>query len=246
MTAEERQHQALQRQKRRRLFTLVGLGLFIIAFIVGAILVVKYSLNKIEQHSAPVDPAAAFEPVECSADMMDAELVRSGGVSGQPVQFTLNLTNDGDRPCYIETGYETVWLEITSGDQTVYNSKVCGAGPAQELLLLDKGLSVAEGFWWNGLNRGADCSGTSTALPGTYIARVMLDGQEIGDRGHVFELTQSVAPAPAPGPTEDAEGGDGVTDGEDVNQDGVQESETGEDPAPDQVTGEGTDSGNPQ
>lgn len=173
----------------------------IVLAVVALVGVVKYALSKIETHTTPVNPVAEFEPVACDADMLVTSVERTGSTSGKPVTFSASITNKGARPCFFDAA--ELRLQLTSGNQTVYDSQVCQAGPAAKLLLLDKGMTTVQALAWNGVNAGVNCQGTSVAGAGTYVARVFRGSQPLLETGHIFELLPG-AKAPAK-PTESAE-----------------------------------------
>lgn len=148
-----------------------------------------YITHRIENQAAPPNPAKEFEAVACTPGMLDVELDKTTGNAGQPVNFKLTITNpEKNSPCYIDIGYENVWLEITSGDQLVYNAKVCQSGPANKQLLLDKGMKTVQELQWGGYNSGTDCKGKELSQPGTYVANLLIDDKDALSRSTVFEL----------------------------------------------------------
>lgn len=171
---------------RRRLLTV----LLVILLAVGATFVaVKYALSKIEKHTVPVNPVEQFEPVACSSGSLSTAVNSAGGAAGQQVTLSASITNKGEAPCYFDAA--DLRLQLTSGDQTVYDSQVCSSGPASKILLLDADMTTTQALSWNGVNAGANCQGKSIAGAGTYVARILLGSDPILQSGYVFELSGS-------------------------------------------------------
>ncbi|MDO5025416.1 MAG: hypothetical protein Q4E03_02730 [Trueperella sp.] len=146
-------------------------------------------MRSVENQPPPPNPAAGFEAVACEPGMVDIQLDKTTGKAGQPINFELTISNpEKNPPCYIDVGHQSLWLEVTSGEQPVYNAKVCQAGPANKQLLLDKGMKTVQQIQWDGYNSGADCQGKDLAQPGTYVAELLLDGKSALDRPTIFEL----------------------------------------------------------
>ena len=198
LTAKERE-EATRRSRRIKLIVFVVAA--VVLAIAAILLVTRYALSKIENHTAPVSPVEQYAPVECSADMLSTSVDRLGSQAGQPLQFTTSITNTGERPCYFDAA--DLRLHITSGDQIIFDTATCQAGIGSKTLLLDTELTTSQPLQWNGLNTGADCSASSAAQPGTYVGRVFLGGDELLESGIVFDL--AAAPPPEPEPTDDAE-----------------------------------------
>ncbi|WP_406714542.1 hypothetical protein QEU98_00875 [Trueperella pyogenes] len=177
---------------RRRLLALGVAGLLAVA---AVIFVIKYALTKIETHSTPVNPVAQFEPVACTPSELTASAEVAGRTAGKPIKVATSIKNRGEKPCYFDAS--ELRLQLTSGDHTVYDSQVCKTGPANKLLLLDTGMTTTQELPWNGINVGPNCTGTSPAGAGTYVARVFIGTEPILESGAIFELRQATAPKPA-------------------------------------------------
>lgn len=188
----------------------------VVLAVLAVVFVMRYALSKIESHTAPASPVEQFAPVECSSDMLVTSAERLGEQAGQPMQFTASITNTGERPCHFDA--TDLRLNITSGDQTVYDTATCQTGIGSKVLLLDTGLTTSQPLQWNGINAGVDCSGTSFAQPGTYVARIFLAGEELLESGMVFELSATPAAKPAPDEAADNQQAD----------DGAEQSEAGQ------------------
>lgn len=189
LTAAQREVMRLRHAKRtilRRRLSIAGVLLF---FIVGFIFVARYSLAKIDEHTTATDPAVDFTPVVCTPDMLDTTLYKNGDYAGQKVDVGVEVTNTGsDVPCYLEPADNPIRVEITSGDQTVFDSVQCSVPVVSQRLLLSPDLTTRPIVSWDGLNGGATCSGTTPATSGTYVARAYFDGEEMTEQGLVFEL----------------------------------------------------------
>ncbi len=211
LTAAERDEAT---RKSRRLKTILFLVVATLLAVAATVFIIRYALSKIESHTAPVSPVEQYEPVECSTETLTVTVDRSGSIAGRPMHFTTSLTNTGERPCYFDT--DDLRLHITSGDQIIYDTSTCQAGIGSKLLLLDTDLTTNQSLQWNGLNTGANCSTSSVAKPGTYVARIYLGDTELLDSGIVFDLGYGAEPAPAePQESDESEPAEGESaDGE--------------------------------
>lgn len=180
----------------------MGLVVGAVAIIALVIWGVRFSMASIQSHTTPTNPVDDMQPVPCDSSMMTATVTQSGDAAGYPVNFGLSIVNDkGTKACYLDTGNDTFKMTITSGDQTIYDSQACQAGPENKRLLLDVDLSASQSFYWNGKDSGPNCEGTTDAQPGTYVARFYNGDAELLDRGYVFNLATLGSTDPSPSVT---------------------------------------------
>lgn len=191
-----RREQARRAAVRRKRLRIIGWVLLAIAAVVATFVVVNYSLRKIDEHTTASDPAVVFEPVECTAEMLDVQLIQSGMTAGGDVTVGVELkNNDPTVPCYLNPDANKLRFEITSGEQVIFDSTACDMAPITQRLLLSPGLKTTPSVVWNGNNYGPRCLGTATAEPGMYVFRAYFDGEPLTEQGKIFEL---FAPPPEP------------------------------------------------
>ena len=177
-----------RRQKRSRTIIMWVLGISLVAGL--AILATKFSMDKIGTYSAIENPAKAFDPVPCSSQNLDIDVANVSGISGTNTQLAATLTNTGEKaPCYINVGYENFGFQIGSGDQVVFDSRVCQVGDKNRRLLINPGSSGTATVTWNGMNRGANCSGNTYAGDGMYVLNLFSGNEQLLDQGTIFQIT---------------------------------------------------------
>ena len=164
-------------------------------------MLVRSSINEIEEKTSGPDPTEQFREVPCTTEMISANLSKTATFAGEPVDFASVLTNgDKKRPCYLDSGYPEIYLRVTSGEELIWDSQVCQVGAEEKQLLIGPG---REGYFtvqWPGIVAGPKCEGTNTATAGTYHAQLYWGEEPLGEEA-VFELT---APPPPPEETEEA------------------------------------------
>ncbi|XCB29487.1 hypothetical protein RQN30_09770 [Arcanobacterium hippocoleae] len=108
---------------------------------------------------------------------LDLQLEIARRSEGAGAVFNVTFNNPKSlAPCYVDAGYSNVKIQVTSGDENIWNSQVCKAGAQSKTLLLGPGVSSRQGYLWNGIHAGSDCTGTALAQAGTY--RVSLSVNE--------------------------------------------------------------------
>lgn len=169
------------RQKNRLILVLALIAL--IALIIFAYVYVKGQVADYHQAKATPAEAEQFEPVACTAENMDVSLEISGRSDGPGAVFNVIFTNTKSiAPCYLDAGNSHVQLQVTSGNENVWNSQVCKAGAESKQLLLSKGVSSRQSYLWNGIHAGVSCDGTSLAQAGTYRVSLALDHEVLVDQ----------------------------------------------------------------
>ncbi|MFC5369693.1 hypothetical protein [Arcanobacterium bovis] len=169
--------------RNKKLVVTVSLVLVLIIALLGVYTVLKNALAKMDANSSAPAATANFDPVQCTPDMLEVTLARQGSRSGQAVNFNISIKNDkGERPCYLDIGYKHAGIKIWSGEQPVWDSKVCNAGEASKVLLLDKNLTSAQTITWDGNVYGANCSKQYPSKAGTYQAQFSIDSVDFGSK----------------------------------------------------------------
>lgn len=174
-----------QRHSWKKILFVIG----VLLIAVGAVVVTRYSLGKIDEHTTAVDPALELTPVACTSTMLSSTLTVQGDQAGAATNLVLNLTNSDPKvPCFIEPGDSSLRVTVTSGEEQMFDSVVCDVPVVPKRLLLSPGLTTNPSVTWSGVNGGTSCTGTALAEAGTYVARAYLNGQEMAGSGVVFEL----------------------------------------------------------
>ncbi|WP_395939471.1 hypothetical protein [Arthrobacter alpinus] len=87
-------------------------------------------------------------------------------------KLTLRVTNTGEAPCDINVGTSQMEFKITSGNDSIFNSKDCQADPTDLVKNLKPGASETANFTWK-RNRSAQGCASVAAMPGgggaTYV-----------------------------------------------------------------------------
>lgn len=127
---------------------------------------------------APANPVA--KPGTTASGVCDESGIKVGGTvdktsyaAGQDPKLTLKVTNTGKSPCDINVGTSQMEFKITSGDDTVFNSRDCQTDSTDLVKNLRPGASETATFTWKRNRTAPGCAkGTSTAVGGggaTYV-----------------------------------------------------------------------------
>ncbi|ALE04297.1 hypothetical protein AL755_00900 (plasmid) [Arthrobacter sp. ERGS1:01] len=127
---------------------------------------------------SPANPVA--KPGTPASGVCDEAGIKVGGTvdktsypSGQDPKLTLKVTNTGKSPCDINVGTSQMEFKVTSGDDTVFNSRDCQAESTDLVKNLRPGASETATFTWKRNRTAPGCAkGTSTAVSGggaTYV-----------------------------------------------------------------------------
>lgn len=193
--AEQAIRERRQRQARRALMWILIIGIAVGAVWLG-VQKINTSLRDIKIATAAPDPADEYKEIACTPKMLSAQLSQRSTYAGKEVVFSAVLTNsDVKRACHIDAGYENIYFLLTSGEQTVWNSRTCKVGEDSELLLIGPKREGHVSVAWNGINAGSVCSGENLAGAGTYHAQLMWEDKPLGD-AIAFELkAESASPS---------------------------------------------------
>ncbi len=129
-------------------------------------------------------------PVPCLSDAVDAELSldTTSLSAGDSLRITMDVTNTGDVPCLVNLGHGALTVQVTSGDDVIWDTAECPRGDEEVSLLLDIDASSDRTITWDGQRCGTD----DDARPGSYqvTAELALDGGELDDN-QSLEVTGS-------------------------------------------------------
>lgn len=144
------------------------------------------------------DAPVGGDPVACSSENLSLAMTTTGRYAGAPVDFTVELTNNGQTDCLIDAGAGNLVVQVTSGNDSVWSSAHCAAEESRMLLLGPAGTSEAL-LTWPGTRSAEGCpEGAGVVQPGTYRAALVLDGVELGDTASVFALEEAPPPPETP------------------------------------------------
>ncbi|UFU02516.1 hypothetical protein LQF12_13605 [Ruania suaedae] len=127
---------------------------------------------------APPDEEALANPVACRAEAVELALAldSTSPAAGSDVTAAVTVTNRGQVPCLLDVGHEDLTLTVTSGEDQVWSSVQCPAGPGETPVLLDTGAQEEATLVWSGRRSAQDCPGDSAvAEAGTYVVEAALD-----------------------------------------------------------------------
>jgi hypothetical protein len=179
------------------------------------------------------EPQGVCEPGEVVVvpDVVDS-------VASRPVPLRLGFSTTADRGCTLELSGKDLALEVTSGDDLIWQLSSCpGAFDRQELVLRPGWVGYTQ-VTWNGRRGDDTCADTNEyAKPGYYWAEAAVLGGEPA-RGQ-FKLEE---PPPPPKKKKSKVDQDGAEekdqDGGDRQQDGGDQQQNREDEKRDDETAE--------
>lgn len=127
-------------------------------------------------------------PEDCRSEDLRVDLDTGAGShpAGDTVPIEVTVSNTGPVPCLVDVGHQSMQVEVTSGDDGIWNSTDCASGDEARALLLDIDARTQHTVTWNGQRCGAD----DEARAGTYRVSVEVPGT--GGRAQaerVLELT---------------------------------------------------------
>ncbi|GAA1762233.1 hypothetical protein GCM10009767_21430 [Kocuria aegyptia] len=110
--------------------------------------------------SAPVTGAATAGPVEeCGPDLAVRAATDRESYPGdvEPV-LVLTLENTGEDSCRVNAGTSRMVYEVTSGADTVFDSRHCQAGSEDAEVTLEPGQEESARLTWNRLRTAEGCA----------------------------------------------------------------------------------------
>lgn len=136
-----------------------------------------------ESASGSASAAPREEPVEeCGAALeVRASTDRETYPEGTEPVLVLSLENTGDDPCLVDAGTTRMVYEVTSGSDTVFDSRHCQAGAEDRQVTLEPGQEQSARLTWNLARTAEGCTETGgLAQPGYYRLVVSL-GERTSD-----------------------------------------------------------------
>lgn len=140
--------------------------------------------------SGPLAPAAGTckaDEVAVAPDVEDTDAYGS-------VPLRLGLSATGNRACTFELGPDTVALQVTSGDDLIWQTLKCSTVLDEQAVVVRPGWLTYVTVDWSGRRGQEGCGSGDFAQPGFYWAEAAAIGGE-PERGQ-FELEQPPKPKP--------------------------------------------------
>ena len=106
----------------------------------------------------------------CGADLVvGAATDKQGYAAGEDPVLELVLENKGQHPCRVNAGSNHMALVVTSGADTVFDSRHCAVPGEDRQITLGAGQKETARLTWNRVRTAEGCpTGQSEALPGYY------------------------------------------------------------------------------
>lgn len=205
---------------------LLAIVLLSVALVTGLGVAGGYGLGRVADalravwpESAPElasDKAAPPEPIDlsgpadtCAPESLDVRLAADATAitAGDPVTFSVKVTNVGLVPCLVDGSDASSSVVITdaAGTDRVWSSGDCAEG--EKLLLLGPGDEWSQAVRWSFVRTVAGCKGGQPAVgPGDYRAEVALADVR-GAESNVVNLTVAAPEKPEPTPSPSGETG---------------------------------------
>jgi hypothetical protein len=126
----------------------------------------------------PRTPSPPVRPAACDPGRLgvEAEIAKSPVAAGQPVAVTLRLRNGASAACQLAISAKTLRVEVTSGNDQIWDTADCSAVPDAPLVLgprEQRELTIR----WPGVRSREGCpGGQPAALPGYYAATASVGG----------------------------------------------------------------------
>ncbi|MGH3366573.1 MAG: hypothetical protein ACRDOY_05170 [Nocardioidaceae bacterium] len=168
-------------------------------------------------------PAGACQPsdVQIVPDVQDTEARAS-------VPLRLGLSTSGVEACTFEFGSETVAIEVTSGEDLIWDSTACARTLETQSVVVRPGWLSYVTVDWTGRRGTEGCpDGSAFAQPGFYWAEAAAVGGE-PYRGQFELVTPPPEPSPSETPSEDPAEQPSETPSEEPSGEPSEEEPTGE------------------
>lgn len=136
-----------------------------------------------ESDSPSASPTATEGPVEeCGPALaVRASTDRESYPEGEEPVLVLTLENTGEEPCTVDAGTSRMVYEVSSGSDTVFDSRHCQAGSEDAQRTLEPGQEESARLTWNLLRTAEGCEEAGgEAQPGYYRLVVSL-GERTSD-----------------------------------------------------------------
>lgn len=132
--------------------------------------------------------ASSTAAPECGADLaVSAATDKQSYAAGQNPVLELTLENKGQHPCRVDAGSNHMAFVVTSGADTVFDSRHCAAAGEDRQITLDTGQKETARLTWNRVRTAEGCpAGQSEALAGYYNLTTSLG--DVASQQAVFSL----------------------------------------------------------
>jgi hypothetical protein len=115
-------------------------------------------------------------PCQASAVVLSLFSSQASYSIRQSPEFEVNVVSVGGPPCTFDIGSRHVWVQIRTGNRTVWTSRDCAEGQASLVTVLHRGIPTVISIVWDGQASSSACPGPATrAIRGSYSA-VAYDG----------------------------------------------------------------------
>ncbi|MGX5357988.1 hypothetical protein [Kocuria sp. KH4] len=136
-----------------------------------------------ESPSASPSATATEGPAEeCGTDLaVRASTDRESYPEGEEPVLVLTLENTGDDPCTVNAGTSQMVYEVGSGADTVFDSRHCQAGSADEERTLEPGQEESARLTWNLRRTAEGCTEAGGAAQAGYYRLVVSLGERTSE-----------------------------------------------------------------
>jgi hypothetical protein len=148
-------------------------------------------LTSLSKDAVP-DSAAAMGLSDCTSDQLKLTLTPTTDSvsSGGKMSFSAQLQHVGSVSCLVDASDSSRILTITSGDQTMWSSKLCPAS-SRSLLMSDSDKDI-QTITWDTTSSASECDATAStpAAAGTYKAQLSMKGMsDVTSKSVTFQVT---------------------------------------------------------
>lgn len=115
-------------------------------------------------------PSASSTPQACGTNLtVTASTDKETYAAKEQPALVMTLENTGDNPCTVNTGSKQMAFVVTSGSDTVFDSRHCAAPGEDKTVTLDAGQKETSRLTWNRVRTAEGCpAGQAEALAGYY------------------------------------------------------------------------------
>ncbi|WP_387740837.1 hypothetical protein [Kocuria nitroreducens] len=133
--------------------------------------------------SGPATEAATEGPVEkCGPDLaVRASTDRESYPGDAEPVLVLTLENTGEHPCRVNAGTSRMVYEVTSGADTVFDSRHCQAGSEDVEVTLEPGQEESARLVWNRLRTAEGCAEAGGEAQAGYYRLVTSLGERTAE-----------------------------------------------------------------
>lgn len=136
-----------------------------------------------ESAPASASAAATEEPVqECGPDLaVRASTDRESYPEDAEPVLVLTLENTGEDPCRVNAGTSRMAYEVTSGADTVFDSRHCQAGSEDAEVTIEPGQEESARLTWNRLRTAEGCAEAGGEAQAGYYRLVTSLGERTAE-----------------------------------------------------------------